>query len=281
MNKNPIIQNKQVIKYINKGLESAHYIYTDEMTNFEFKKISKYSKSKELYDKVVHDFKKVNELIDEKDYFNAATILRTLYENILYIIVSSYQESIIITVKMGPQRIRNILKENCKEWVDDCFEGEDFDELYERLSKIIHPCSMKELISHLVNKSIYKDHMLMNLKFIMIVIEYIYICYLNKKIGKDGSFDSDLFNFSTYVNWAAGMSYSYITKKEDEIIKKYMMNEADIEYIEKKKQQSNEITKAIEENAPVIEQSMNEITARLTKIVTNSKYKEPILKILK
>lgn len=46
-----------------KLLNCANYVFTDEIDHFEFKKISKYTKSKPTYEKVKADFKLVNEFI--------------------------------------------------------------------------------------------------------------------------------------------------------------------------------------------------------------------------
>ena len=75
-------------------LNCANYVYLDEIDKFEFKKISKYKKSKNLYNKITHDFQLANELIDKQDLLNAATILRTLYENIIYKLLKIYTGSI-------------------------------------------------------------------------------------------------------------------------------------------------------------------------------------------
>ena len=48
-------------------LRCANYVYLDEINSFNFKKISKYNKSKNIYDKVDYDFKLVNKLINNKD----------------------------------------------------------------------------------------------------------------------------------------------------------------------------------------------------------------------
>ena len=95
-NKNLYTQKINNYKKYVRILNCANYIYLDELHNFEFKKISKYTKSKYMYDKVIMDFELVNELIDNKDLLNAATILRTLYENIIYIIATSYNKDFII-----------------------------------------------------------------------------------------------------------------------------------------------------------------------------------------
>ena len=81
--------------------------------NFEFKKISKYNKSKRIYEKISNDFKVVNQLINSDDLFNAATVLRTLYENIIYIIATSYDKELKICLDIKPGPIRKVLENNC------------------------------------------------------------------------------------------------------------------------------------------------------------------------
>ena len=168
-------------------LNCANYVFIDEIACFEFKKISKYTKSKPTYEKVKADFKLVNELIDRQDLLNAATVLRTLYENVIYIIATSYDKKITITLDTVPVELRKVLEDNCYSIFTDYFEPEDFNNIYKYLCKIIHPCSLKELVSY-INKTIkYKNYLLGNLKYMMIVIEYMYLNFLNKRIGNDES----------------------------------------------------------------------------------------------
>ena len=167
--------------------DCANHVFLDEIENFEFKKISKYNKSKNLYNKITYDFKLVNELIDKQDLLNAATVLRTLYENIIYIIAKSYDKEINITLDTEPWRLRGILESNCTNIFTEYFEKEDFNEIYKYLCKIVHPCSMKELFSYMSKTIKYKNYLLSNLKYIMLVIEYMYLNFLNKKIGNKKS----------------------------------------------------------------------------------------------
>lgn len=168
-----------------KLLNCANYVFTDEIDHFEFKKISKYTKSKPTYEKVKADFKLVNELIDKQDLLNSAAVLRTLYENIIYIIATSYDRKIKTTLDTSPGEFRKVLVENCSSIFTDYFEPEDFNYIYKYLCKIIHPCSLKELVSYM-NKTIkYKNYLLGNLKYMMLLIEYMYLNFLNKKIGNE------------------------------------------------------------------------------------------------
>lgn len=120
-------------------------------------------------------------LNDCQDLLNAATVLRTLYENIIYIIATSYDKEIKTTLDTSPGELRKVLVENCSSIFTDYFEPDDLNNIYKYLCKIIHPCSLKELVSYM-NKTIkYKNYLLGNLKYMMLVIEYMYLNFLNKK----------------------------------------------------------------------------------------------------
>ena len=146
-----------------KLLNCANYVFSDEIDCFELKKISKYTKSKPTYEKVKVDFELVNELINRQDLLNAATVLRTLYENIIYIIATSYDKEIKITLNKSSRELRKVLVENCSLIFTDYFEPEDFNNIYKYLSKIIHPCSLKELVSYMNKTFKYKNYLLGNL----------------------------------------------------------------------------------------------------------------------
>ena len=108
MNTSNYVKKINDYKKCMKVLECAHRIYIDEIDNFEFKKISKYNKSRNMYNKISADFNVVNDLIEKEDLFNAATVLRTLYENIIYIIATSYDKKMIVTLDTTPKELRKI-----------------------------------------------------------------------------------------------------------------------------------------------------------------------------
>ena len=211
-NTSPFIKKMKVYKKSMKILDCANYIYLDEIDKFEFYKISKYRKSKYLYDKIARDFKLINVLIDNHDLLNAATILRTVYENIIYVIVTSYDKKINITLETVPRDLRPILENNCSEIFTDYFEKEDFNAIYKYLCKIVHPSSLKELLSYMVKTIKYQNYLLGNLKYIMIAIEYMYLNFLNKKIGNEESrFDLNLIDLCSYINFI-NVSYFIVLK---------------------------------------------------------------------
>ncbi len=99
----------QLIRYLN----FVNYVYLDEIRKFKFSMISKYYNSIYIYDEILKDFNIINELIIKKDIFNAIAILRTTYENIIYIIATSYDKKIIINENTMPGKLREIVENNC------------------------------------------------------------------------------------------------------------------------------------------------------------------------
>lgn len=262
-------------------LNCANYVYLDKIDNFEFRKISKYNKSKDLYNKITGDFKLVNELIDRQDLLNAATVLRTTYENIIYIIAKSYDKKINITLNTLPRDLRPILEDNCNEIFTDYFDKEDFNEIYKYLCKIVHPSSLKELLSYMSKTIKYKNYLLSNLKYIMLVIEYMYLNFLNKKVGNEESkFDLNFIDLSTYVNL---MNVSYFindVKDSKSFIKRFFYYDTNNKYITDNQEVLKEVYETLTTKKELIDEDVKELTKALDAQIKESKYNETIYKIL-
>jgi len=264
-----------------KLLNCANYVFIDEIDCFEFKKISKYTKSKPTYEKVKADFKLVNDLIDRQDLLNATAILRTLYENIIYIIATSYEKGIKITLGTSPGELRKVLVENCSSIFTDYFEPEDFNNIYNYLCKIIHPCSLKELVSYM-NKTIkYKNYLLGNLKYIMLVIEYMYLNFLNKKIGNEESkFDLNFIDLCTYVNLMNVAYYINDVKDSKSFIKRYFYYDTNNKYIIENQENIKVVYETLIDKKDLVEEDIKELTKALDCQINESKYKVIIANIL-
>lgn len=264
-----------------KLLNCADYVFNDEIDCFEFKKISKYTKSKPTYEKVKTDFKLVNELIDREDLLNGAIILRTLYENIIYIIATSYDKEIKTTLDTSPGELRKVLVENCSSIFTDYFEPEDFNNIYKYLCKIIHPCSLKELVSYM-NKTIkYKNYLLGNLKYMMLVIEYMYLNFLNKKIGNEESkFDLNFIDLCTYVNLMNVAYYINDVKDSKSFIKRYFYYDTNNKYIIENQENIKVIYETLIDKKDLVEEDIKELAKVLDYQINESKYKVIITDIL-
>ena len=264
-----------------KLLNCANYVFIDEIDCFEFKKISKYTKSKPTYEKVKADFKLINELINRQDLLNAATVLRTLYENIIYMIATSYDKKIKTTLDTSPGELRKVLVENCSSIFTNYFEPEDFNNIYKYLCKIIHPCSLKELVSYM-NKTIkYKNYLLGNLKYMMLVIEYMYLNFLNKKIGNEESkFDLNFIDLCTYVNLMNVAYYINDVKDSKSFIKRYFYYDTNNKYIIENQEKIKVVYETLIDKKDLVEEDIKELTKALDCQINESKYKVIIADIL-
>ncbi len=264
-----------------KLLNCANYVFSNEIDCFEFKKISKYTRSKPTYEKVKADFKLINELINRQDLLNAATVLRTLYENIIYIIATSYDKKIKTTLDTSPGELRKVLVENCSSIFTDYFEAEDFNNIYKYLCKIIHPCSLKELVSYM-NKTIkYKNYLLGNLKYIMLVIEYMYLNFLNKKIGNlESKFDLNFIDLCTYVNLMNVAYYINDVKDSKNFIKRYFYYDTNNKYIIENQEKIKVVYETLIAKKDLVEEDIKELTKTLDYQINESKYKVIIAEIL-
>lgn len=262
-------------------LNCANYVYLDEIDNFEFKKISKYNKSRSLYNKIACDFKIVNEFIDRQDLLNAATVLRTLYENIIYIIVTSYDKEIKTTLDTSPGELRKVLVEKCSLIFTEYFEPEVFNEIYKCLCKMVHPCSAKELLSYMSKTIKYKDYLLSNLKYIMLVIEYLYLDFLNKRVGNDESkFDLNFINISTYVNLINVCYFINDVKDSKSFIKRFFYYDTNNKYVTDNQDRLKEVYGTLINKNELVEKNVKEIAEELDNQIKESKYNGIINKIL-
>ena len=264
-----------------KLLNCASYVFNDEIDCFEFKKISKYTKTKPIYEKIKAYFKLVNELIDRQDLLNVAVVLRTLYENIIYIIVTSYDKEIKTTLDTSPGELRKVLVENCSSIFTDYFEPEDFNNIYKYLCKFIHPCSLKELVSYM-NKIIkYKNYLLGNLKYMMLLIEYMYLNFLNKKIGNEESkFDLNFIDLCTYINLINIAYYINDVKNSKNFIKRYFYYDTNNKYIIENQEKIKVVYETLIDKKDLVEEDIKELTKTLDCQINESKYKVMIADIL-
>ena len=90
------------------------------------------------------------------------------------------------------------MEDNCNDLFTDFFHKDDFNYIYKYLCKIVHPSSLKELLAYLSNTIKYKSNLLINLKYSMVLIKYMYLNYLRKKIKMpESQFDLNFIDYCT------------------------------------------------------------------------------------
>ena len=124
--------------------------------------------------------------------------------------------------------------------------------------------------------------MINNLKYMMIVIEYMYLNYLNKKIrNEDNKFDLNFVDCCTYIN-LVNISYYIISIKNSTCsIKRFMYYDTKNKYVEENKKICEQLSVELKNNKNSIEKNIKELTRELDLQINESKYKELVSTILK
>ncbi|NLC48564.1 MAG: hypothetical protein GX758_04315, partial [Tenericutes bacterium] len=234
-----------------------------------------------IYNEIIRNFELTNRLLKEDDLLNACAILRTTYENIIYVISTSYDNNIIVNLDSQPKDFRVILENNCDKIFTNYFEKEDFNEIYKYLCKIIHPSSMKELMSYLSKTVKYKKYMINNLKYCIVLMEYMYLNFLNKKVDIVSDFDLNLINTSTYVNLINITFYFIDVDKSQRLMKKYLMYDTNNKYVKDNNDKLIELYNELMPNKKMIEIKIIDMAKELDQQINNSKYKNIVDEILK
>ena len=262
--------------------DCANYIFLDTIKSFKFNKISNYNKSKFLYHNIINDFELVDELIKKEDMLNAAAILRSTYENIMYIITKSYNKELKITLDTVVGDFRNALEKNCHKIFTNYFEPGDFDKIYKYLCKIVHPCSLKEFASYINKTTKYKKYTLSNLKYMMIIIEYMYLNFLYKKTKIEvNGMQLNLIDLCTYANLICILYFINDAKNNKCFVKRYFYYDTNNKYISNRKNEIEEIYNELLGREEYVEKNVIEIATKLEHQIRESKYNEIVCSILK
>lgn len=275
-NKSDIKQYRDAIKFF----DCASFIYLDQIKNVKFKKVSGYVKSKDIFNGIYEDFIVVGNLINQKDIINSATILRKVYEDIIYIIATSFDRKLIVTTDTTPKVFRKVLKDNYQSLFSDSISPDFFDYIYSYLCKIIHPCSMKELISHVQMNHINRKYVLNCVRFTLLTIEFVYLDFINKKANTDNSLNESVWATCWLVNLFNFVRYLKSNHKHKRIVEKYLINDNNSKYINEKEEEIKDFCEYIRENSVEFESVKKEILDKVKCEIENSGYSEKINELL-
>lgn len=233
-NKNKKFSYKAAIKMLN----AINYIYLDIMRTYDYKIILDYDKSKYLFGEIVTQFEYIFNLLNEGKVLMAICLLRNIYEEILYIIATSCDDMIEVDIESNPSDFRNIVKDNCSKLLSDYFESKDISDLYGYLSKLTHITNLKEATSYLSNTKKYNQYISNEIKFITILIEYMYLSFLNKRANsnnEDMCFNAIL--IAGYIEFINLLYYTANSENSEKYLKKYFHGEKNKKYLKKQSEE--------------------------------------------
>ena len=133
-----------------------------------------------------------------------------------------------------------------------------------------------------MNKTIkYKNYLLGNLKYMMLAIEYMYLNFLNKKIGNEESkFDLNFIDLCTYVNLMNVAYYINDVKDSKSFIKRYFYYDTNNKYIIENQEKIKVVYETLIDKKDLVEEDIKELTKTLNCQINESKYKVIIAELL-
>lgn len=269
-------QYKQVMRF----QDCTNYVYLNRISEISFRRISRYKNAKEIFAKIYNDLCFVNELLEKQNIINSSTILRTTYENIIYIIATSYDVNLKVDIKSSPSQFRKVLEDNCEKIFTENIEKEMFNDIYSFLCKIVHPCSLKECVTYIDNNRIYKKYVLNNIKYAMLMIEYIYLDFYNKKLNIKDELCDSLSDVLDYVYFFNLIQFGKIIKKDKSIVKKYFLNDSSNLYVREQQESIIELSEYLRNHPKEFDERKIETLKRADEMINKSEFKETFFKML-
>ena len=253
-------------------------IYINMIKNIEFKEISDYKKSKYMFKEISEELEEVNDLLNKEKTLMSVCLLRNVFEEIMYIIATTI-ETVDIDIMTKANYFYKIVADHCDELLYS-YTSEDIKELYSYMSKITHVNNVKEAASYLVGNKRIKKYINNEIKFIELLIENIYLEFINKKLGLDNSMCDNIMIISSYVDLINVIYFTANSTGEHKRIELYFYGEKNQKYLNEKREQMIQEFKGIEKSNVKITKTVNKISKELEKQIEKRNYTEMVNNIL-
>ena len=268
-NKNKKFSYKKTVKI----LDVINFIYLDQMKRFQYEKISDYNKAKYLFYEITEQFSYTYKLLNEGKILMATCLLRNIYEEILYIMATSYDSTIEVTIKSYPVDFRDVVKNNCNDLLSDYFESDDVSEIYSYLSKLTHVTNLKEATSYLMKTKKYNGYIVNEIKFMTLLIEYMYLTFLFKK---GSSVESDLcLNSVLFAGYIEIINFLYYVANSDQsqrYLKKYFYGEKNQKYLSEQNEEMKKILNEFKVNKNNVNITIKKVINEFNKQLKQYRY---------
>ena len=210
----------------------------------------------------------------------AVCLLRNVYEEIMYIIATSYCDNLDIDFMTKAGYFKDIVADNCNELLGDIYTSEEIKVIYSYLSKITHVTNIKEAVSYLSGNKRIKGYIVNEIKYVCLIIENLYITFLNKKSKLDNSMCDNIISVAGYVELINTMYYVANSTGETKRIESYFYGEKNKKYLEKQKELMISDFKELQSNKDELSRSIKIISKELDKQLAENNYTEMVNKIL-
>ena len=263
-----------------KILDISNAVYIDIIEKYDFKSITNYKNSKYLFKEISNELNKITELLNNNKTLMAVCLLRNVYEEIMYIIATSYCDNLDIDFMTKAGYFKDIVADNCNELLGDIYTSDEIKEIYSYLSKITHVTNIKEAVSYLSGNKRIKGYIVNEIKYVSLIIENLYITFLNKKSKLDNSMCDNIISVAGYVELINTIYYVANSTGETKRIESYFYGEKNKKYLEKQKELMISNFKELQSNKDELSRSIKIISKELDKQLAENNYTEMVNKIL-
>lgn len=263
-----------------KILDISNAVYIDIIEKYDFKSITNYKNSKYLFKEISNELNEITELLNNNKTLMAVCLLRNVYEEIMYIIATSYCDNLDIDFMTKAGYFKDIVADNCNELLGDIYTSDEIKGIYSYLSKITHVTNIKEAVSYLSGNKRIKGYIVNEIKYVSLIIENLYITFLNKKSKLDNSMCDNIISVAGYVELINTMYYVANSTGETKRIESYFYGEKNKKYLEKQKELMISDFKELQSNKDELSRSIKIISKELDKQLAENNYTEMVNEIL-
>ena len=263
-----------------KILDISNAVYIDIIEKYDFKSITNYKNSKYLFKEISNELNEITELLNNNKTLMAVCLLRNVYEEIMYIIATSYCDNLDIDFMTKAGYFKDIVADNCNELLGDIYTSDEIKEIYSYLSKITHVTNIKKAVSYLSGNKRIKGYIVNEIKYVSLIIENLYITFLNKKSKLDNSMCDNIISVAGYVELINTMYYVANSTGETKRIESYFYGEKNKKYLEKQKELMISDFKELQSNKDELSRSIKIISKELDKQLAENNYTKMVNKIL-
>lgn len=259
-------------------LDISNMIYIDMIKNIEFKEISDYKKSKYMFQEISEELEEINDLLSKERTLMAVCLLRNVFEEIMYIIATT-MESVDIDIMTKASYFYKIVADHSGELLYS-YTSEDIKELYSYMSRITHVTNLKEATSYLVGNKQIKKYINNEIKYITLIVENIYLEFINKKLKRDNNMCNNIMIVSSYVDLINVIYFTANSIGEHKRIGLYFYGEKNQKFLNEKKEQMIQEFKELQSSNTKITKTINRISKELDKQIEERNYSEIVKGIL-
>lgn len=250
----------------NKLIEIDYKIYVDLM------------KKKNVNKQLIKTYKLIYSLI-QRGYINESySLIRSLYEEILYELAITSDPDYSITIKTKPKAIRNKVIDNIDLLFSDSIDENFIKEIYSYLSKMTHETMIKELLKDMLLNKKLSSFMLVNSTYILLIIGYFFLNHIYKDLEEIELVDY-LMAISTYVLMHETVKLSVgLTQDEKDRYSNYFVDINDKQYVNKINEELVSGISTIDNND--FNNIMIEISKKTDELLKKYKYYNTVLRVL-